>query len=97
MPGEADPGTATPPVTGEAVRRRNIGELFAQKKSVSEASLLQTTSTRFGFPLWNELPSENIRTEFTRLVPIQYLRKHKMVPVETADQRVIAIHDPANF
>jgi general secretion pathway protein E len=97
LPAETGPGTTAPLETGEAARRRNIGELFAQKKSVSEASVLQSVSTQFGFPFWAELPAENIKTEFTRLVPIHYLRKHRMVPVETADQKVIAIHDPANF
>jgi general secretion pathway protein E len=97
LPAETDPGTTAPLETGEAAKRRNIGELFAQKKSVSEASVLQSVSTQFGFPFWAELPAENIKTEFTRLVPIHYLRKHRMVPVETVDQKVIAIHDPANF
>ena len=97
LPAETDPGMTARPDTDEAARRRNIGELFAQKKSVSEASALQSVSTQFGFPFWAELPAENIKTEFTRLVPIHYLRKHKMVPLETAEQRVIAVHDPANF
>jgi general secretion pathway protein E len=97
QPAETDPGPAASFQTDDAARRRNIGELFTQKKSVSEASLLQAVSAHFGFPFWAELPAENIKTEFTRLVPIHYLRKHRMVPFETAEQRVIAVHDPANF
>ncbi len=91
------PDAAGSAETAEAARQRNIGELFAQKKSVSEVSLLQSASARFGFPFWPELPAEDMKTDFTRLVPIQFLRKHKMVPVETADQKVIAIHNPAHF
>jgi len=97
LPAETDPDMTARPDTDDAARRRNIGELFAQKKSVSEASALESVSAQFGFPIWAELPTENIKTEFTKLVPIHYLRKHRMVPLETAEQKVIAIHDPANF
>ncbi len=97
LPAETDPDMTARPDTDDAARRRNIGELFAQKKSVSEASALESVSAQFGFPIWAELPAENIKTEFTKLVPIHYLRKHRMVPLETAEQKVIAIHDPANF
>ena len=97
LPAEKDPDMTARPDADDAARRRNIGEIFTQKKSVSEAHILQSVSTQFGLPFWTELPSENIKTEFTRLVPIHYLRKHKMVPVETAEQKVIAVNDPANF
>jgi general secretion pathway protein E len=35
--------------------------------------------------------------EFTRKVPIQYLKRQKLVPVETPDAFLIAVNDPANF
>ena len=97
LPAETDPDMTARPDTEDAAKRRNIGELFTQKKSLSEASVLQSVSAQFGFPFWAELPAENIKTEFTRLVPIHYLRKHRMVPLDTVDQKVIAVHDPANF
>jgi general secretion pathway protein E len=44
-----------------------------------------------------ELETDHVKTEFTSLIPIQYLRRHKMVPLETEEELVIAIHDPTNF
>ena len=85
------------PGADDAARRRNIGELFAQKKSVSETGALQALGEQFGIPFWPELPTEGIKTDFTRRVPIQYLRRHKMAPLETAERKVIAVREPANF
>ena len=72
------------PEAGTA-RRRTIGEIYTHKKATDEVSHLHGLSLKFGIPFLPELPTDHMSVEFTRKVPIQYLKKQKMVPVETPD------------
>ena len=40
---------------------------------------------------------ESINIDFTQNVSIQYLKKHKIVPLITSQDSVIAVNDPTNF
>ncbi len=64
----------------EPARRRTIGELYSQKKATDEVGQLRSLSLQFGIPLMPELPTEHMNVEFTRKIPIQYLKKQKIVP-----------------
>jgi general secretion pathway protein E len=81
----------------EPARRRTIGELYSQKKATDEVGQLRSLSLQFGIPIMLELPTEHMNVEFTRKIPIQYLKKQKIVPVETPDALLIAVSDPSNF
>lgn len=72
-------------------------ELLTRKKAIDEIRLLRIVSEHFSIPFWRELPMESINIDFTQSVPIHYLKKHKMVPVITAESQVIAVNDPLNF
>ncbi len=72
-------------------------ELLTRKKAIDEIRLLRLLSEHFSIPFWRELPMESINIDFTQNVPIHYLKKHKMVPIITAESQVIAINDPLNF
>lgn len=72
-------------------------ELLIRKKSIDEIPLLRILSEHFHLPFRRELPMESINVDFTQSVPIHYLKKHKMVPIITAEDRVIAVNDPVNF
>jgi len=72
-------------------------ELLTRKKAIDEIRLLRLLSEHFSIPFWRELPMESINIDFTQNVPIHYLKKHKMVPIITAETQVIAINDPLNF
>jgi len=72
-------------------------ELLTRKKCIDEIRLLRIVSEHFSIPFWRELPMESINIDFTQSVPIHYLKKHKMVPVITAESQVIAVNDPLNF
>lgn len=89
--------TGSVPDEKEAARKRNIGEIFAEKKIAVEMSHLKELSAQFSIPLWPELSTENINMDFTKRVPIHYLKKNKLVPLETSDYACIAIHDPSNL
>ena len=81
----------------EPARRRTIGELYSQKKATDEIGQLRSLSLQFGIPLMTELPTDHMSVEFTRKIPIQYLKKQKIVPLETPDAFLIAVNDPSNF
>ena len=81
----------------EPARRRTIGELYSQKKATDEIGQLRSLSLQFGIPLMPELPTDHMSVEFTRKIPIQYLKKQKIVPLETPDAFLIAVNDPSNF
>ena len=72
-------------------------ELLTRKKAIDEIRLLRILSEHFSIPFWRELPMESINIDFTQNVPIHYLKKHKMVPIITAESQVIAVNDPLNF
>ncbi len=82
---------------GGVARRRTIGEIYTHKKATDEVSQLRSLSLKFGIPILPELPTDHMSVEFTRKVPIQYLKKQKMVPVETPDAFLVAVNDPTNF
>jgi general secretion pathway protein E len=59
-----------------------IGEILVQQNNISEKQLLKALSTQYGLPYWPKLPMENIESEFTDKIPIQFLKKYNMVPLE---------------
>jgi len=68
-----------------------------RKKTIDENQLLKILAQHFGLALWPELPMESINTDFTQNVSIQYLKKHKIVPLITSQDSVIAVNDPTDF
>ena len=68
-----------------------------RKKAIDEIQLLKILAEHFGLSFWPELPMESINIDFTQNVSIQYLKKHKIVPLITSQDSVIAVNDPTNF
>ncbi len=63
-----------------------MGEVLIRNKIISETQLLEAYSLLYQIPFWPELPLENIGNEFTRTVPIQFLKKFFLVPLECNGQ-----------
>ncbi len=72
-------------------------DLLLQKKVLPEPELLTALGEEYGIPFWEALPTDHIDTGFTALFSIQYLKKQKMVPLDTPQGFVVAVNDPANF
>ncbi len=68
-----------------------------RKKPIDEIKLLKILAQHFGLPFISELPMESINIDFTQNVSISYLKKHKIVPLITSSDSVIAVNDPTNF
>ena len=74
-----------------------IGEILVRQKAISDSDLLKALSIQFNIPFSSTLPIEDLNTEFTAKVPIQFLKKYKMVPVVVVNGAFIAINDPLLF
>jgi general secretion pathway protein E len=74
-------------------------DMLLKKKALTEKELLSTFSSHFDIPFWPDLPIERINADYTQLLPIQYLKKQKIAPIEFADgsRFVIAVNDPFRF
>lgn len=59
-----------------------IGEILVKKKIITEVQLLEALSIQYDIPFLPKLSVDNIRTDFTKHVPIQFLKKYLMVPLE---------------
>ena len=74
-----------------------IGEILIQKGAIGEGDLLKARGVQFGLPLWYTISTEDMDTSFTEKIPIQFLKKYKMVPVIRSDGIYIAVNDPTLF
>ncbi|MCP4686974.1 MAG: Flp pilus assembly complex ATPase component, partial [Desulfobacterales bacterium] len=92
-------------------RGGSIGEALLQGELVSETRLLEARGILYDLPFRPRLPLDAVGNEFTRRVPMQFLKQHVMVPLKSLDgdqglpdgdapaepSCTIAINDPANF
>jgi general secretion pathway protein E len=81
-------------------RVRHSGGFFdhlIRKKAIGEIHLLKILAEHFGLSLRLELPVESINIDFTQNVSIQYLKKHRIIPLITSQDPAIAVNDPSNF
>ena len=77
-----------------------FGEILIRKNLITETQLLEALSIQYDIPFQPELPLNNFKADFTQHVPIQFLKKYTMVPLEKSNHApgcVIAINDPASF
>jgi len=64
----------------------NIGEILIKKKMATETQMLEALSIHYDIPFWPQLPMNNIGTEATQNIPIHFLKKYFMVPLESGGQ-----------
>ena len=74
-----------------------IGEILVQQKAVSEPDVLKALGVQFDLPFQPTLSTEDMNTDFTEKVNIQFLKKYKMVPHATPTSACIAVNDPLQF
>jgi len=74
-----------------------IGEILVQKGAIGEGDLLKARGVQFGLSLWPTISTEDMDTSFTERIPIQFLKKYKMIPVVRSDGTYIAVNDPTLF
>lgn len=72
-----------------------IGEILIARKALTEHDLLKALSTQFGMEYIQAISINDIGTDFTDKIPIQFLKKYLMIPVLLKNK--IAINDPILF
>jgi general secretion pathway protein E len=58
-----------------------LGDILVSKKNITEKQQLEALSIQYDIPFWPDLPLDSFRTDFINQVPIQFLKKHLMVPL----------------
>ncbi len=74
-----------------------IGEILIDRKAVLEPDVSRGLGIQFDLPFRPSLPTEDLKTDFTQQIPIQFLKKYKMVPLANDKETLIAINDPLAF
>ncbi len=69
----------------------DLGSILIQKKIVTETQLLHALSRQYEIPFWSKLPLSAIGKDFAQRIPSQFLKKHKIVPLEN---RQLSLLDP---
>jgi len=69
----------------QAEKQADYGNTLIQRQIVNEMQLLNAWSLQYKIPVWEKLPVNDINVEFARNVPIQFLKKYGMVPIESRD------------
>ncbi|PIE71121.1 MAG: type II secretion system protein GspE [Deltaproteobacteria bacterium] len=59
-------------------------QTILQKGDIAEPALLEALSERYGIPCAESLSSDGVLSDFTDQIPIQFLRRHLMVPLGKA-------------
>jgi general secretion pathway protein E len=58
-----------------------LGEILVERQVITEIQMLEALGMRYEIPFWPELPMENIGSNFSKLVSIQFLKRHYIVPM----------------
>jgi general secretion pathway protein E len=58
-----------------------LGAILLERKAISETQLLEALGIQYELPFWPELPMENVGTDFSQNISIQFLKRHFMVPL----------------
>lgn len=78
----------------------NIGleDVLISEKKISEKDFLEIMSRHFGFQFVSKLHDEHLDTETISRLPIQYLKKHCILPYQEQNSTLhVAINDPLNL
>jgi general secretion pathway protein E len=65
----------------KAEKGGQLSDILLQQKAITESQLLRALSDQFDVPFWPKLPLNDIDVEQVSKIPIQFLKKHAMVPL----------------
>jgi general secretion pathway protein E len=58
-----------------------LGEILVERQVITEIQMLEALGMRYEVPFWPELPMENIGSDFSKKISIQFLKRHHIVPM----------------
>ncbi len=71
----------------EAAHGAAVGRMLVKKKIITDVQRLEALAAQYGYPFWADLPLDQIRTDFADRVPIQFLKKHVLVPLVRKEEK----------
>ncbi len=74
----------------------DLGHVLLKQKVIDEIGLLNALAVLFDMEVVTSLPAD-INTDFSKEIGIGFLKKNKMVPVQTGTDTFFAINDPYLF
>ncbi|MCX7943325.1 MAG: type II secretion system protein GspE, partial [Deltaproteobacteria bacterium] len=75
-----------------------IGEILVGMRIISEAQLTRALSIQSGIPLAERINPDKIDLELIRDFSINYLKQHRVMPIELKDRYVLVlVSDPYNL
>ncbi|MGC8926310.1 MAG: type II secretion system ATPase GspE [Myxococcota bacterium] len=75
-----------------------IGEILIGMRAINERQLAKALSIQSGVPLADTIKAEKVDIELIKDLPINYLKQHRLIPVELNERYVlILIADPYNL
>jgi general secretion pathway protein E len=72
-----------------------IGEILVRRNYVTEEQMLHALASQLDLPMVNEIKPEECDVELATLVPINFARQHRLIPVRRVNRGVeVALADP---
>ena len=79
-------------------RRRRLGDILIERGYITEDDLLEALGLQLGIPFVRELDEDIIDKDLLTKVPINFAKKHRVIPLYTDDGSVtVAVADPMNM
>lgn len=58
-----------------------LGEILVDRNAITETQMLEALGMQYELPFWPELPMENIGSDFSKEISIQFLKRHFIIPM----------------
>lgn len=83
------------PLQTEQGQHRKIGQILIEEGHVTEDEVLRALAQQWGFSYLDKIPDEKLDRELVASLPIEFLKKHKILPLRGVDGTLtIAVSDP---
>ncbi len=80
------------------VKYRRIGQILTEQNYVTEIEVLKALSKQWDFPYLDKLPQDKFDKKLVTNLPIEFLKKHKILPLGSDNGSItVAVADPLDI
>ncbi len=77
--------------------RQELGRILIEEGFIMPTQLYQALATQWDIPYLDAISPDDLKDELVKQLPLEFLKKHSMVPITDKQQHVtIAVADPLN-
>ncbi len=58
-----------------------LGDILVDRQAITETQMMEALGMQYEIPFWPELPMENVGSDFSKKISIQFLKRHHIVPM----------------